>query len=196
MLISMNILIEKILNKLIADNVIERKDIPAYRFGIEAMMLKILHYTTYFVLAVSLGKVTEFIIIFAAFVVLRRNTGGYHAKTRLGCYFLSCAVVIGSLLATEILYFKSISVVIIIIEMVVLLLISPVENKNRPMDEEEVVSFKYQLKWVAVLVTVCCSILLRLEKWYILQLCMIGISVALILVVVGTIQHKCGEKIR
>lgn len=196
MLISMNILIEKILNKLIADDVIERKDTPAYRFGIEVMMLKILHYTTYFVIAVSLGKITEFIVIFTIFVIWRRNTGGYHEKTRLGCYFLSCAVVTGSLLATEILYFKSISVGIIIIEMVVLLLIAPVRNKNRPMDEEEAASFKYRLKWVAVFITVCCSILLVLEKWYILRLCMIGISVALILAVMGMIQHKCGEKIR
>lgn len=191
----MNILIEKILNQLIIDNAIERKDIPVYRFGIETMILKILHYTSYFVIAFFGGKVIEFIIIFAVFIVLRRNAGGYHAKTKLGCYFSSCVVVTGSLLATEILHFKNISMVIIIAEMVVLLLIAPVENGNRPLDDEEAISFKNRLKWVFVLLTVCCSILFELEKWYILQLCMIGISVALILTVVGMIQHKCGEKI-
>lgn len=86
-------LIDKITYDLVTDNSIDSSDVDAYKFGLEVTILKAFHYVSYIVLALCMKKFFEFVIIFAVLYVFRRNTGGYHAQTRIGCYLFSCAVI-------------------------------------------------------------------------------------------------------
>lgn len=92
------ILVEKILGNLIESNSIDVADVEIYKFGIETTLLKALHYTSYFLMALYMNKVFEFTIIFTVFYIFRRNTGGYHARTRIGCYLFSCVAIFLSFL--------------------------------------------------------------------------------------------------
>ena len=76
-------LIDKITYDLVMDNLIASSDVDAYKFGLEVTILKAFHYVSYIVLALCMKKFFEFVIIFAVLYVFRRNTGGYHAQTRI-----------------------------------------------------------------------------------------------------------------
>ena len=95
-------LIDKIAYRLVADNSIDFADVEAYKFGLDVTILKVFHYISYIAIALCMKKYLEFVIIFAVLYAFRRNTGGFHAKTKVGCYLFSCAVIFLSLLATGI----------------------------------------------------------------------------------------------
>lgn len=79
------------------------EEADVYRFGIEVTFLKLVHIVSYLLIALCMGHVLEFVIIFGIFYVFRKNTGEFHARTRPGCYLFSCAAVtVALLLAAEI----------------------------------------------------------------------------------------------
>lgn len=52
-------------------------------------------------IAFLMNRATECVIILAIFCLFRQNAGGYHAKTRVGCYVFSCAMIIVALLVID-----------------------------------------------------------------------------------------------
>ena len=97
MKITYDYLVEKAVNCLVKENTASPEDVDIYRFGVEVTFLKIMHLFSDFLIAVCMKKVPEFLMIFGIFCAFRRNTGGYHAKTRVGCYVFSCLAVAAAL---------------------------------------------------------------------------------------------------
>ena len=85
---------DRILNQLIKLNIIDSEDEEIYRFGLEGIFLKLIHYLSYFLIAALLREWVRFLLFFSAFLLLRKNAGGYHAKTKGGCYVSSCLTVL------------------------------------------------------------------------------------------------------
>lgn len=88
----MNILAARTADFLVACGAIKQRDISIYRYGLEALYLSMLEVLSIFLLAVWVGNFFETLLYFAAFIPLRLFAGGYHANTRLGCYFVSLCV--------------------------------------------------------------------------------------------------------
>lgn len=185
---------EKAVNCLVKENTASPEDAEIYRFGVEVTLLKTMHLLSDLLIAVCMGKVPEFIIIFGIFCAFRRNTGGYHAKTRLGCYVFSCLAVIAALAAAEaevrLLYMCIIS----LCEVVILILISPAENENRPLDEEEISCFKKRLYVLTAIYTTALIITIKMGYFQLLWLFTIGLSLTTILTLLGKLQEKGNRK--
>lgn len=182
------VLIEKIIKKLIENNSIDVADVEVYKFGIETTLLKALHYTSYLVIALCMNKFFEFAIIFAVFYIFRRNTGGFHAKTRIGCYLFSCAVIFLSLFATEINFSWQGAAVISILDIIILLILSPVKNSNRNLDAEEIKYFRHRLRLWSVFFSVVYIATLGLRAGYLITLYTIGLTMDTLLTILGKLQ--------
>ena len=190
MKITYDYLVEKAVNCLMKENTASPEDVEIYRFGVEVTFLKIMHLFSDFLIAVCMKKVPEFLIIFGIFCAFRRNTGGYHAKTRVGCYVFSCLAVAAALAATEaevsLLYICMIS----LCEVVILILISPVENENRPLDEEEISCFKKRLYILTAIYFTALIITIKMGYFQLLWLFTIGLSLTTILTLLGKFQEE------
>lgn len=187
------ILVDKIIDNLIGDNSIDIADVDAYRFGVEATMLKALHYTSYFVIALCMDKLLEFVIIFAVFYIFRRNTGGFHAQTRIGCYLFSCAAIYLSLLVTEINFAWWGMAAVSLFDLIVLLILSPVQHINRTLDTEDIVCFRCRLKIISLAFLIMYAMTSGLGEMYLVKLCTIGVTMVTLLTVLGKLQsiiHK------
>lgn len=72
--------------------VIQEKDVPVYRYGLEAIYSSTLELVSILFLAVIVGNLWQTVAFFLAFIPLRVYAGGYHASTRLRCFLVSLVV--------------------------------------------------------------------------------------------------------
>lgn len=164
-------------------------DADACRFGIEITILKFLHFVSYLAIAVCMKRVIEFMIIFIVFYAFRRNTGGYHARTRMGCYIFSCMAITAAMLVAG----KEINVWIMaglaLCELAVLFWISPIENENRPLDEDEISCFRKRLYLLSAAFAIVFTVTGIAGYVQLICLYTIGLSLAAALAMLGKIQE-------
>lgn len=180
--------VDKIANKLVADHTIDAAEIEAYKFGIEVTILKIIHYVSYIAIALCMRKFLEAVVIFAVLYTFRRNTGGFHAKTRLGCYAFSCAVIFLSLLSTHLSIDWRVLTAVSILDLVVLLILSPVQHSNRRMDVDDIGYFRRRLMYVSTLYAVLYIVTTGLGAEYCIALYTIGLTFNILLTIMGKLQ--------
>lgn len=182
-------LIGKAVDCFLKESIADTDEAEFYQFGLEITLLKTIHFISYVGIAACMKKIPEFIIIFGIFCVFRRNTGGFHAKTRMGCYLFSCLAVIVSLAVTE----GEISMVFLyglsLCDLMVLCFISPVRNENRPMDEEEIFCFRKRLYRITVIYAAVFFFTAEMGYHNLVCLYSIGLTLTTVLTMLGKIQE-------
>lgn len=135
---------ESLTNRLISVGVIKSEDFEIYQFGIENTILKLIHLASYIALGLIFGRLPELIIFLVAFIPLREYSGGFHAKTPLRCYVVSCITVFTLLLIMRFapLGLMNYSIPIALVGSFLLFLVIPVEAKDKPLDESEKIYYK------------------------------------------------------
>lgn len=82
----------KIANDLVTLEVIDRRDMAIYRYGLEVLFLSLLEILSILLIAFFIGNFFESVVYFVVFIPMRLFAGGFHALTRLKCYLLSLFV--------------------------------------------------------------------------------------------------------
>lgn len=140
----LNHIIDKTLERFVLEGSISKKESDIYRFGLECMLLKIVHYITYFLIAFLLHSLGSLLLSACIFAPLRSRVGGYHARTRWGCYVFSCFMVVilcilnGNPIPNCYLIFGLWSADVIIY------LLAPVKTESNPLDLDEEKRFHKQ----------------------------------------------------
>ena len=183
-------LLDKVTDSLLRQNSISMEEAEVYRFGVEVTILKALHLLSYFTIALCMKRVPEFIIIFGIFYAFRQNVGGYHAKTRMACYLFSCTAIAISLAVAGQEMNPIFMGGLAVCELLILVLLCPVKNENRPMDEEEISYFRNRLYKLVALYIVVFAVTGLLKIHWLLWLYTIGLTLATILAVLGKMQEK------
>lgn len=129
---------EKITMHLEANNAFKSEDRAIYRYGIQQGLSIMLNLSTTLLLGIVTGMIWESIIFSAAYMLLRRYAGGFHAKTPARCYIYSSAMVLFALLGIKYVFDAIlISICMFIVGSLIIFLFSPVEDKNKPLDAAE-----------------------------------------------------------
>ena len=69
--------------------IIQEDDIDKCKYGIDLFISSFLEIISILAIAAFLGNFIETVLLFVFFVPLRIYAGGYHADTKLKCYFIS-----------------------------------------------------------------------------------------------------------
>ncbi|MBD5544813.1 MAG: accessory gene regulator B family protein [Lachnospiraceae bacterium] len=139
-------------NWLIFQKVIIEEEREVYEYGIFQMIMNALDTISILVLAFLLHEAAAACCYMAAFVMLRKYAGGFHAKSVLGCYTLTVTSSITMLL---IIKFISIPETMLItlwaITGLIIFLFAPVQNRNKILDEVECIVYRKRaiLVWTA-----------------------------------------------
>ncbi len=116
------------------------------------------------------GVVLESAVFMAAYIPLRSFAGGYHAKTPLKCYILSLIIItiilagMKYLSVANIVYYSALAATSLIV-----FLLSPVEDKNKPLDEIEQKFYKKCAAIISAAELVICLIfrLINLDSLFV-----------------------------
>ena len=80
------------------------ENMDIYTYACEAIIATLFNVLVCMVIGVAFGRLSESITFMVVFVSLRRYVGGYHAKTHFRCILTFSIILIGSLVATTLIY--------------------------------------------------------------------------------------------
>ena len=142
---------EKITMHLEANNAFKSEDRAIYQYGIQQGLSIMLNLSTVLLLGIVTGMIWESIIFSAAYMLLRRYAGGFHAKTPARCYIYSSAMVLLALLGIKYVFDSIlISICMFIVGSLIIFLFSPVEDKNKPMDAAEQLVYQKRTRFYLI----------------------------------------------
>lgn len=136
--------VDRILIHLVSEKYIDKADSDIYRFGLECLLLKLIHYFSYLMIGLLLRSLSSLLISICLFVPLRRKAGGYHSKTRIGCYIFSCSIVFLICISNKLQFSLWFYISGVVVSDIVICLWAPVDNENRSLYSEEAKKFRKQ----------------------------------------------------
>lgn len=150
----MNYLVSQIVNFITEQDVIsDESDVQDfYRYGIEISISSLLNIVLVVIAGILIHHIIESIVFLTLFILIRSFTGGYHADTYFRCNLLMCITFILTALANSIFSNKFSLLIIIVLICVTELIVSilgPIENKNKPIDDSK----RIKLKIIGIVIT-------------------------------------------
>ena len=128
----------KIGNDLVHSSVIKEEEAEIYIYGINQILVSVLNVSSALIIGLIFGVFFEITVFMAAYIPLRSFAGGYHAKTPLRCYIFSVIMLIVVSIGMKYLYMTEwVYYVVLAAAASVVLILSPVEDRNKPLDETE-----------------------------------------------------------
>ncbi len=152
-----------IIKRLITNKLISEEEVEIYKFGLESLILKLLHCVSYLCIGIYLKQLLELIIIATVLIPLRRSAGGYHAKTKVGCYIFSCMFIICILLALQGIHNRFMWWIALAISDLLIIKMSPVDNDNKKLDKSEIDYYTKKSRLVLTFANAICIILTLLN---------------------------------
>ncbi|MCI8603381.1 MAG: accessory gene regulator B family protein [Ruminiclostridium sp.] len=141
----------KIGDNLVRSNVIKEEDAEIYIYGINQIFVSVLNVSSALIIGWVFGAVLEITVFMAAYIPLRTFAGGYHAKTPTRCYILSLIIII--IVLVKIKYFHFFDIIYYIVltaEVLIILLLSPVEDKNKLLNVTEQKVYKRRVAFITL----------------------------------------------
>jgi accessory gene regulator B len=125
--------------------VIKDTDKDTYEYCFQVLLLNVLNFGTVLFLAIILGRITETILYMAGFFLIRKQAGGFHARTPLRCYLLSVAnymifILILSFISPT--WIDLMNMGIIILAFLIIWRYAPIADKNKPFSIGEYERYK------------------------------------------------------
>lgn len=145
---------KQIIEIMIKKKIISSENRCIYEYGLECLILKFIHYSTYIIIALYLKRLLCLLVFGIIFGALRRNAGGYHAKTKSGCYFFSCTIVTVSLLLSKVSLIENLTLIIMPISNIVIWNYAPIVNGNMDIDIIERPLLKKKIRIILLLINV------------------------------------------
>lgn len=134
----MNYITNLIVQYMLKHGIINAEDAEIYQFGLNQLIFISINLMTTVIIGIVFSMLFESIIFLISYMVVRVYAGGYHAKTQFRCYIISSFFIILALLGVKYIIWDSMaSIIAITFAAVVIFKLSPVETKNKPLDEIE-----------------------------------------------------------
>lgn len=135
-------IVDRLVVKLINDGAIEEEDREIYEYGFHHGIITLINIICTLIIGIAMKMFWEVIIFMIAYIPLRTNAGGFHAKTQMRCFFYSNLIVVIILAFANILAGQKILLAVLSIAAAAIIMpLAPVEDQNKPLDEKEVLVY-------------------------------------------------------
>lgn len=131
---------KKINEILIQKGIVQKEDAELYQYGIENGIVVAGNLLASGIFGIVTGRPGLVLVFLLFYASLRSYSGGSHCKSRIGCFLISMAILSIPVYTHEFVMNNVPAAVILMIgiaAVVVILILSPVESINKPLDDEE-----------------------------------------------------------
>lgn len=129
--------------------VIEETDRELYSYAIKSFFLSFFPIFLSALLGLFRGCIDQGIIIVMPFMMIRKYSGGYHAKKLQSCLLVSSLLLLFCIELSMHCKYGWTLVTFTIISAISLIIFSPIDNENRPLDQGD---FKHNKKVILIIV--------------------------------------------
>lgn len=131
-----------------------------YVFGINQCLNMLLNIITALFIGILSGNVLQILLFMLAYIPLRSYAGGWHSRTPLRCYIFSIVMLIVVSIGFKYLSIAAwVYYAVLALAFVIVLVLSPVEDKNKPLDELEYKVYKKRAVIIAAVELVISGLL-------------------------------------
>lgn len=122
---------------LINHEAIRREEYDLYVYAAHSLIMTLAPLGLALLIGVVLGHTATAVTIILPFMVIRKFSGGYHAKKAWVCLIGSSLILGGCICASEYITYSNGLISVMLIAAVLLRLNSPIESENRRLDVQE-----------------------------------------------------------
>lgn len=142
----------RITDKLEHNGTISKSDRALYEYGLRQMFTTLLNILTTLLIGLAMKMVILAIFYILSYIPLRVYAGGYHASTPQRCWIFSAIMLFAVLWILRNLSEEGFCILIVLslISCVMILILSPVEDLHKPLDETE--HRVYRIRAIVILV--------------------------------------------
>lgn len=161
-------LVMGIVDKLILDEVIEDSQRSIYEMGLHQLFTISFNTICTIVIGIIFKCVDVALLLCLLFMMMQRYSGSYHASTRIRCYVLSVTMIgVTLFIFNQVNIIWQIQLIMVILLSLFIILLSPVENKNKRLDELEKKVYHRRCVITCIVYIILCSIfiILNLDKY-------------------------------
>ena len=153
-----------------------------YEYAIYVLLSGIFHLISVVVLGLCFNMILESLVFYCSFILIRKFAGGYHAKTSTRCYIFSVITSFVVLCLIKLIgYSNSINyyifVTIEILCVVFIIITSPLDNENKPLNAKEKKIFKI----LSVVMSLLMFVISLLLKWAGFNILSVAVSFGIIM---------------
>ena len=180
---------QKVCSLLLEQNV-KKDERDLYEYAVMLLLNFIFNIIVSLFLAFMFNKVFECIMMLTSFLILRKLTGGLHMKRKFTCQIYSVLLIV--IFLVYITYFPNLfnSHTIVFIEVfsiIIIFMLSPLENENKFLSDKEQKAYKIVSSFVSLLMTL--SIFVFKSNYSIIKSVFFGLFLDTVLLVIGTINN-------
>lgn len=133
---------ESIVEWLIKWKMVLREDKELYEYAVYSFILSILPMLIVMIMGMIMGRFTESIVMIIPFMFIRKFSGGIHVKYLLVCVVISCSILFFCVYMIRYINYGIGLNIITICSIISLMILSPVDSKNRQLDGSEKIKYK------------------------------------------------------
>lgn len=164
-----------ITQSLIDNGVISNESRELYEFGINQMIVSIVNLIITLVIGLCFHMVWQLFVFMLTYIPLRKFCGGIHAQTQLRCYIASIVMLCTVCILLKYVNFSTIMLIIsYLISASAIVILSPVEDLNKPLDNDEHKVYKK----ISIIVLIVESLI----AWIVYSLKLVVLSQSILLV--------------
>lgn len=151
---------------LVRENIIKDEDSEIYLYGIKHILINLITFIIVGILAIVFQTLTATIFFFFGFMPIRMIAGGFHANTPMRCNVLSLVIYSINMYLIYLVqaYVSGLEFLVTgIVIIAIIIIVGPVDHKNRVLDRKEYERAKKQSRIVCLMILGLCLILYSLE---------------------------------
>ncbi|OAA91033.1 accessory gene regulator B family protein [Clostridium coskatii] len=162
-------------------------ELKKMEYGLLCIFDEITKIIPYFIIFWLLSLQKYYIVILIFFCPIRLFSGGYHAKTYWGCFFISFIIFLGMIIIGKYISFNSIILIpLLIISFILVCIFAPVDNVNKRIKSKE---RRRKLKYISIIITFLLIVLCYFIPHRFLNTAVISILGAVIMMMIGKINN-------
>lgn len=147
-----DMLSRRIGDSLVRSDVVKAEDAEIYIYGINQILVSVVNVLSALIIGLIFGVFFEIAVLMAAYIPLRSFAGGFHAKTPLRCYIFSIIMLIVVSIGLKYLSIAAWAYyAVLAVSFVIVLVLSPIEDRNKPLDELEYKVYKRRAVIIAAI---------------------------------------------
>lgn len=145
---------------LVTSRHIKPEDREFYTYGLELLAAELIFYAVVLLFSLLTGTLAVSVLFVVLYMFLRQYSGGYHSKTAEMCFIISVMIYLIMILLVQIdiAGIRHVLMASSAVSFVVITLLSPVENANKPLTQEEKKTYRFIAILAAALFTALCAV--------------------------------------
>ena len=166
-------------------NAIEPDDRGLYEYAMYSFLVSVMPLVIFLIASGIVGMLPEGVLIIIPFMVIRKFSGGYHAKHAYICMTISLGLLVSSFYVVIHSECSWLFHMLVVISGVSVIINSPIDSENKELEEDEINQYRRTTCMLVIMTIVLYSVLILLNQRH------YAVCLAVSLVLTAILQLPC-----